>query len=55
MSAKQFGHFLNLQRRLAGINSSPRRVVRPEPKPHRATGSAVAAAKLWLAEAARVR
>jgi hypothetical protein len=52
MSAKQFGHFLNLQQQLAAMQRPARRSAKTV-RPVRA--NAVAEAKDWLAGAGRSR
>jgi len=55
MSAKQFGHFLNLQQQLAARHRSARRPGRAVARTHRPTAPAVTEAKDWLAGAVRGR
>lgn len=55
MSAKQFGHFLNLQQQLAALHRSARRPARAAARTRRVSATAVAEAKDWLATAGRGR
>jgi len=55
MSAKQFGHFLNLQQQLATMRRGARPAAKTATRSQRNSISSVAVAKDWLASAARGR